>query len=150
MTEERRDKIIELSKSLPISHLISSLPFGLDTPLVAVSEEGAVDLSGGESQWVMILRALMKDSPILILDEANSALDTLGEETLYKVFQDIKEDKTMLFISHRLSFKNICSRIVVLQKGRVVEDGSPSILMNKKGVFYEMYNKEKREALDDK
>lgn len=104
LTEERKIKIVELSQSLPISNLFSSLPFGLDTQLVAVSQEGAVDLSGGEKQWVMIIRSLMKNSPILVFDEINSALDSLGEETLYSTFATIKEEKTMFFISHRLLY----------------------------------------------
>lgn len=143
LTEERKIRIMELSQSLPISNLFSSFSLGLDTQMVAVFQEGAVDLSGGEKQWVMILRSLMKNSPILVFDEINSALDFLGEETLYSTFATIKEEKTMFFISHRLSFSNICSRIVVIENGRVVEDGSPSILIGKRGAFYNMFVKDK-------
>ena len=146
VTEELRERILCTSSLLPIKDVISALPQGLETPLVSASSVGAVDLSGGENQWVMILRALIKDSPVLVFDEINSALDSMGEEALYSFFDNIGKDKTIVFISHRLSFKEVCSRIILLDKGKIVEDGSPTSLMEKKGEFYRLFMKEKKES----
>ena len=146
VTEELRERILCTSSLLPIKDVFSALPQGLETPLVSASSVGAVDLSGGENQWVMILRALIKDSPVLVFDEINSALDSMGEEALYSFFDNIGKDKTIVFISHRLSFKEVCSRIILLDKGKIVEDGSPTSLMEKKGEFYRLFMKEKKES----
>ena len=146
VTEELRERILCTSSLLPIKDVFSALPQGLETPLVSASSVGAVDLSGGENQWVMILRALIKDSPVLVFDEINSALDSMGEEALYSFFDNIGKDKTFIFISHRLSFKEVCSRIILLDKGKIVEDGSPTSLMEKKGEFYRLFMKEKKES----
>ena len=146
VTEELRERILCTSSLLPIKDVFSALPQGLETPLVSASSAGAVDLSGGENQWVMILRALIKDSPVLVFDEINSALDSMGEEALYSFFDNIGKDKTFIFISHRLSFKEVCSRIILLDKGKIVEDGSPTSLMEKKGEFYRLFMKEKKES----
>ena len=146
VTEELRERILCTSSLLPIKDVFSALPQGLETPLVSASSVCAVDLSGGENQWVMILRALIKDSPVLVFDEINSALDSMGEEALYSFFDNIGKDKTFIFISHRLSFKEVCSRIILLDKGKIVEDGSPTSLMEKKGEFYRLFMKEKKES----
>ena len=70
----------------------------------------------------------------------------MGEEALYSFFDNIGKDKTIVFISHRLAFKEVCSRIILLDKGKIVEDGSTTSLMEKKGEFYRLFMKEKKES----
>ena len=146
LSKDNKFRILSAAQGLPVSSIIEKAPHGLDTSLVPSSQDGAVDLSGGEIQWIMILRALMKDSPIFVFDEINSALDYFNEESLYDLLNKIPSNKTLFFISHRLSFSNICSRIICFADGRVIEDGAPNDLMNKKGLFHELFIKEKRMA----
>ncbi len=98
-----------------------------------------VELSGGEAQRISIARALLKDAQIILLDEATSALDVETEVRVQDSIKKVSEGKTMIIIAHRLSTLNIADRILVLDKGRIVEKGTFEQLMKRKGLFYKLH-----------
>jgi ABC-type multidrug transport system fused ATPase/permease subunit len=104
-----------------------------------VGERG-VKLSGGQRQRIAIARAFLKDAPILILDEATSSLDSESEAAIQKSLHTLMQGKTVIAIAHRLSTLKEMDRIIVIENGRVVEDGSPSDLLHQKqGVFKSLW-----------
>lgn len=107
--------------------------------MVKEVNEKAVDFSGGEKQKILFARALYKDAPIVILDEPTAALDPIGESELYMKFQMAMEEKTVIFISHRMSTTAFCNRIIFLEDGQIVETGTHEQLMDRKGRYYELY-----------
>lgn len=118
---------------------IESLPLKYDTPLLKVLCEDGVDLSGGQKQKIAIARALYKNSNMVILDEPTSALDALAEAEIYRSFSDLVENKTAIYISHRLSSTKFCDRIAFFTEKGLQEIGTHEQLMaNKKG-YYEMF-----------
>jgi ATP-binding cassette subfamily B protein len=110
---------------------IRELRYGYDTH---VGERGA-RLSGGQRQRLGIARAFLKDSPILILDEATSALDTRSEAEIQVALADLVRGRTVLAVAHRLSTVANFDRILVLQGGRIVEDGPPAELLKRDGLY---------------
>ncbi len=110
---------------------ISELPQGYDT---LVGERG-VSLSGGQRQRLGLARAFLKDAPILILDEATSALDTESEAQIQAALTSLMEGRTVLAVAHRLSTLSTFDRIIVLQHGRIIEDGAPQELRQRGGAF---------------
>jgi len=111
---------------------IDSLPYGYET---YVGERG-VKLSGGERQRVAIARAILKDAPILILDEATSSLDSQSEMLIQDALQKLIQGKTTIVIAHRLSTIRQMDRIIVLEKGKIVEDGVHDELAKKENGLY--------------
>lgn len=97
-------------------------------------------LSGGEAQKVAIARALYKDAPFIILDEPTAALDPLAEAEIYENFNALIQNKTAIYISHRMSSCKFCDRIVVLGGGRILEEGSHETLLANKGTYCELYS----------
>jgi ATP-binding cassette subfamily B protein len=112
-------------------HFIEALPHGFDT---IVGDRGT-RLSGGQRQRIAIARALLKDSPILLLDEATSSLDSESEEAIRQALDRLMQDRTVIAIAHRLSTLRSFDRIVVLQGGRVVQDGAPEELVTRQGPY---------------
>lgn len=129
-TEEEIMRAVNLAE---IQNDIESLPLGYQTELSAE----ATELSGGQKQRLALARALLSDSPILILDEATSALDVKTEKQVIDRLMSMKE-KTIIFIAHRLTIAERSENIVVLDKGRIVEEGSHEVLLQKKGFYYEL------------
>lgn len=120
-----------------IHDTITKLPQGYDS---IVGERG-VKLSGGERQRIAIAAALLKNAPVLILDEATSALDSESETVIQQALQNIMQRKTVIAVAHRLSTLRRMDRIIVLDNGAVVEDGTPQkLLKNKSGLFRRLYN----------
>lgn len=117
---------------------IEGLPQGMQT---IVGERG-VRLSGGQRQRIAIARAFLKDAPLLLLDEATSALDSDSEETIREALSRLMNGRTVVAIAHRLSTVRKFDRIVVLQAGRIVQDGPPELLMSHAGLYRELVQRE--------
>ena len=97
-------------------------------------------LSGGEAQKIAIARALYKNAPFIILDEPAAALDPLAEAEIYENFNRLIQDKTAIYISHRMSSCRFCDRIIVLDGGQILEEGNHETLLKKQGRYYELYH----------
>ncbi len=128
---------------------INALEEGVETYLIKIYEENGVELSGGEAQKLAIARALYKDAPIVILDETTAALDPKAEYEIYTKFLSLVDDKTAIFISHRLSSTKFCDRIVVLREGEIAEIGSHSELLAQKGYYAELFSMQAQFYLED-
>ena len=113
-------------------HMLQTWPKGYDTQ---VGERG-LKLSGGEKQRVSIARAILKDSPILVFDEATSSLDSITERSIMKALDQATAGRTSILIAHRLSSVVNCDQILVLDKGRVAEVGTHQELLNRAGSLY--------------
>jgi subfamily B ATP-binding cassette protein HlyB/CyaB len=128
------ERIVAAAKLAGAHDFILELPEGYDTQ---VGERGG-GLSGGQRQRLAIARILTGDPKILIFDEATSALDYESERVIQNHMREICRGRTVFIIAHRLSAVSIADRILVLEKGRLVEDGPPQVLMEKQGAFYKM------------
>lgn len=133
VTEEAIQKAAEAANAL---EFIKQTPDGFDT---LIGERG-VNLSGGQKQRLAIARALLKNPPILILDEATSALDTESEKMVQKAIEVLMKDRTVLVIAHRLSTVQNADKIVVLDKGKILEVGSHNELYEKGGLYRRLYD----------
>lgn len=130
-----REQVIDAAKAASIHDFVMSLPDGYDSQ---VGERG-LKLSGGEKQRVAIARTILKNPPILVLDEATSALDTRTERAIQDELYKITQDRTTLIIAHRLSTIVDADRILVMDQGRVVEQGAHSQLLQAQGTYARMW-----------
>lgn len=117
------------------------MPKKLETPLYKDFDEDGVNVSGGEAQKIALARALYKDAPFIILDEPTAALDPIAEAEIYSKFDNIVEDRTAIYISHRLSSCRFCDKIAVFDKGEIVQLGThEELLSDIDGKYYELWN----------
>jgi len=130
-----KEEIISVAKKAHADEFIADFKFGYET---LVGERG-VKLSGGERQRVAIARAMLKSAPILILDEATSSLDSISESYIQDAFSELMKGKTTIVIAHRLSTIQKMDRIVVLDKGKIVEQGTHKELLAKNGVYSNLW-----------
>jgi subfamily B ATP-binding cassette protein MsbA len=128
------EEIVNASKMANAYEFIMQLPEGFET---IVGDRGA-NLSGGQRQRISIARAILKNTPILILDEATSSLDTENEKIIQETIQNLKSNKTIIIIAHRLSTIMNADIIYVLNKGELVEQGTHSQLLNNKSYYYKL------------
>jgi ATP-binding cassette subfamily B protein len=138
------EEIIKASKLAGIHDFIASLPNGYNT---LVGEKG-LKLSGGEKQRIHIARAFLKNAPILILDEATNQLDSLTEKEIQASLFKLMYNKTTLVIAHRLSTLLHVDRILVLEKGKIIQEGSHQKLISQKGVYQKMWNTQTNSILN--
>lgn len=138
MREVSEAEIIAAATAAHAMEFIRELPEGLDTP----AGERGVKLSGGQRQRIAIARAILKNAPILILDEATSALDSESEHHVQAALETLMQGRTSLVIAHRLSTIEKADRIVVLQKGEIVESGTHQELLSKDGAYAALYRKQ--------
>lgn len=131
--EARVRKALE---SVGLGKKIDDLPKGLDQMMLKIIEEDGTDFSGGERQKLAIARALYKKASMVILDEPASALDPMAEAEIYKKFNSLVEDKTAIYISHRMSSSVFCDKILIIDGGTVADFDTHSNLMQKKDSLY--------------
>ena len=141
MPEEKTDdrRVRSCLKQVGLAQKIESLPKGLHTQMTKELEQDGVLLSGGELQKLMIARCLYTDRPILILDEPTSSLDAVAESQIYQNYYELTKEKTSIFISHRLSSTKFYDRIIHLQNGKIIEEGTHAQLLAKNGAYTKMY-----------
>ena len=137
------EEIVEACKKVGLHHLIKTLPKGYDTVLT-----DADNLSAGEKQLLTIARAMISKKPYLILDEATSSVDTRTEELVQKAMDKLSIDKTSFIIAHRLSTIRNADKILVINDGNIIEQGTHDELLSKNGFYAEMYNSQFQELLD--
>jgi len=133
------DEIVEAAEQSTASQFIENLPDKYDTPLMRYFEENGIELSIGQWQKLSIARAFYSDSDVIILDEPTASLDAIAEQDIYNQFDRLRKDKTCIFVSHRLSSATVANKIIVLEQGAVIEEGSHAELMKKRGVYYELF-----------
>ncbi|MDE6817346.1 MAG: ABC transporter ATP-binding protein/permease [Lachnospiraceae bacterium] len=137
--ERSLSKLKECLALAGIREKVDSLPSGENTSLGKGIIENAADLSGGERQKLWMARALYKDAPILILDEPTAALDPLAEQEIYEKYMEMAQERTSLFISHRLSGTRFCDRILFLENGRITQQGSHQKLLEEGGAYARLF-----------
>ena len=129
--EATHEQVVAAAKRACCHDFILSLPEGYDT----IIGEGGSTLSGGEKQRISIARAILKDAPIIILDEATSSVDPENEQALLSAIQELTKDKTLISIAHRLSTVRNADQIIVIDQGRVVQQGKHNELLQKDGIY---------------
>ena len=137
--EYRRDRAEECLNRAGFAGRLAELPRGLDTCLYREFEDDGVEVSGGEAQKIALARVLYQDAPFIVLDEPTAALDPEAEAEVYTKFNDIVEDKTAIYISHRLSSCRFCDEIAVFDHGQVVQQGAHDRLVETPGKYQALW-----------
>ena len=140
-SDYEKDRVIDCLKKAGFEHRLEEMPLGLDTSLYKDFDRNGVEISGGEAQKIAIARALYKNTPFIILDEPTAALDPIAEYEIYSSFNNIVQDKTAIYISHRLSSCRFCDKIAVFHEGNIVQMGTHAeLLSNRSGKYFELWN----------
>jgi len=134
--QNKVDKVIQMAG---LEDKVSTLKHGKYTSAEKYLDSDGIELSGGERQKLILARALYKDAPVMILDEPSSALDAIAEAELYEKYHKMTENKTSIYISHRLSSTRFCDEVLLLDDGHIVERGSHEELMLLGGKYAEMF-----------
>ncbi|MBR5091398.1 MAG: ATP-binding cassette domain-containing protein, partial [Ruminiclostridium sp.] len=132
-----REEVIEAAKKARCYDFIMELPDGFDT----VIGEGGASLSGGQAQRLSIARCILKDSPIVILDEATASVDADNESYIQQAISELCRGKTLLVIAHRLNTIANADNIMVIKDGQISESGDHESLMQKGGIYHGMVTK---------
>ena len=143
------DAVKQAAVASNADEFIERLPHGYNTPLMRVFEPSGVELSIGQWQKLAIARAFYSTSDILILDEPTASLDPIAEQEIFNQFDQLRRDKTTIFVSHRLSSATVASKIIVLEYGELVEEGTHRELMDKKGKYYELFSTQARRYVEN-
>ena len=139
---ERYNPALELSEFYRVQN---NLPSGKHTMVSHIMDENGIDLSGGERQKLLLARAIYHGGKVYLFDEPSGAIDPLTEEKIYNNYRLITKNSTGIIISHQLSFVSLCDQIILLNNGKICEEGNHEELMEKKGIYYEMYISQKRQ-----
>lgn len=131
-------KVWKVLEEAGMAERVKKMEKGMDTVLYKLEDEG-VEISGGEAQKIAIARALYKDAPVVILDEPTAALDPVSEVEIYEHFDEMIEEKTAIYISHRMSSCRFCENIVVFEDGNIVQMGSHDALVAEEGLYQNLW-----------
>ena len=149
MGEYDEKKLEECLSQAGLLDKINSLTKGVKSQITRKVHEDGLELSGGETQRLMLARVLYKDSPVIILDEPTAALDPIAENTIYLKYDEMTKGKQSIFISHRLASTRFCSRILYLEDGKITEEGTHDELMNAGGKYAEIYGVQSKYYRED-
>lgn len=138
------ERVRECIEKAGLSELVEKLPNGLDTHVGRDVYLDGVQLSGGETQRLMLARALYRDGDVLVLDEPTAALDPIAENDIYMKYNEMTEGKTSVFISHRLASTRFCDRVIFLADGRIAEEGTHDELLRLGGGYAELFEIQSR------
>lgn len=127
-------------KDAGLADFVVTLPQKAHTPMTRYTRDDGIELSGGQSQKLMLARALYKDAPVLVLDEPTAALDAIAENEVYQEYAQLASGKTSLFISHRLASTRFCDTILFMDHGQVLESGTHDQLIANNGRYAQMYH----------
>lgn len=148
---DQRDAIVtDALKLSGVYDKVMSLPQGINTTLTREFDDNGAVLSGGEFQKIVVSRAFARNCPIKVFDEPSSALDPIAEYQLFDNILKACRENTLLFISHRLSSVQNADHVFLLEHGQVKEEGTHRELMNRKGLYADMYQKQAENYLADK
>ena len=137
------EKIISALKTVGLYELVETLPEGIYTPLTKILNPTGYVFSGGGNQKLAMARVIYNsERPIVILDEPTAALDSIAEERVYRDLDSVLKDRSAIFITHRLASVKFLDKIMLLNDGKIVEEGSHDELMMKDGVYKSMYEKQ--------
>ena len=139
-----RERVAHCLEQAGLTKLVDSLPQGMDTQVGRKIYFDGTLFSGGETQRLMLARALYKDGAVLLLDEPTAALDPLAESDLYQKYSDMTAGRTSVFISHRLASTRFCDRILFLEDGRITEEGTHESLLEKNGGYAALFEVQSR------
>jgi len=134
-----RERVEACLKTAGLWDKIASLPKGMDSEYSRVVNDEGTELSGGQIQKLLLARALYRKAPVMILDEPTAALDPIAESNLYETYHEVMKDCSTVFISHRLASTRFCDRIVLMEDGKIIEEGTHTELLTKRGRYYELY-----------
>ena len=135
-----RERIKESLKKAGLLEKVDTLIHKEDTYITQELDDDGVQLSGGEIQKLLLAKAIYKDGSLLVLDEPTSALDPIAESKIYEEYNRFANNKTAVFISHRLASTKFCDRILFLENGKIIEEGSHKELMEKGGKYREIFD----------
>lgn len=138
--EKTEYRVADAARNSGADQFIEKMPEKYKTPLTRYFEKDGTELSVGQWQKLSVARAFYSDADILILDEPTASLDAIAEQEIYMQFDRLREGKTSVFVSHRLSSATIADTVVVLENGSVAEIGSHAELMEKKGIYYNLFS----------
>lgn len=138
------ERVRECLEKASLAEKIESLPEGYQTKLVREVYSDAVMLSGGETQRLMLARALYKNGPVLVLDEPTAALDPIAESDLYRKYSEMAKTRSSVYISHRLASTRFCDRIILLADGKITEEGTHEALLQQGAAYAELFEVQSR------
>ena len=138
------EKVWQCLQNAGLSDAVRALPQGLQTHLGRSIYDDGTELSGGQTQRLMLSRALYRDGAVLVLDEPTAALDPITESEIYLKYSEMTQGKTSLFISHRLASTRFCNRIILLENGSIAEEGSHEALLQRGGSYAKLFSVQRR------
>lgn len=139
LNDVKKDKVEDCIFKSGLKEKIEKLPLKYDTLLQKDVYRDAIELSGGETQRLMLARALYKDAPFMILDEPTAALDPIAESDIYNKYNDLTKNKTSLYISHRLASTRFCDRVLLISDSKICEEGTHDELIKLNGKYKELF-----------